>query len=416
MARSAPVQARRAGAALGLAAVAHLASFAVLDHIGWRPRIPLPPLFVPPPPPAPLAVAIAADIAFLDVAVPSLTVEAVLGPGDAVGIANTHPLPGASADLPGKVAAERGGGAVGGAATWTGRRDPSDDAALRAEVWTGGVDYRTAHRDTGRAPRAPEALKRSPDRDYGDRASAPKASAGAVAASIGDAAAGTGGGHGELPSWRDADPLFDLPAGRTTPARTEGTPRPTRSDALATVGETSDDVLRRGKAGDDRSVTAASDQRNPDPFDWTPARSGGTTGEGVAGRTGRGVLRDGRGRGDAATRARVGVGAADLSITADRQDPYFRELYRQLDRLVEFPRELAIGLQSGWLIGVMTVDPAGAISGITIERSSGQAGFDSSLDRAMRRVSLGPVPVRLLDGHRALRVRIPYTFRNPLVR
>jgi TonB family protein len=414
MSRSPRVK-RRAGVALGLAAVAHVASFALLDHIGWHPRIPLPPMFVVPP--APPTIQQVADIAFLDVRVPSLTVEAILGPGDAVGIANTHPMPRASADLPGKLAADRGGGATGGATTWTGRRDKADDVALRAEVWTGGVDYRTAHRDTDRAPRAPEALKRSPDRDYGDRASAPRASAGAIAASIGDAAAGTGGGQGELPSWRDADPLFDLPAGRTTPARTDGTPRPTRSDALATVGETSDDVLRRGKAGDDRSVTAASDQRNPDPFDWTQARSGGTTGEGVAGpRRGPGALRDGRGRGDGATRADVGAGAADLSITADRQDPYFRELYRQLDRLVEFPRDLALDLQSGWLIGVMTVDPRGGISGITIERSSGQAGFDSSLDRALRQVSLGPVPAKLLDGHRSLRVRIPYTFRNPLVR
>ena len=217
-------------------------------------------------------------------------------------------------------------------------------------------------------------------------------------------------------SWRDADPLFDLPKGRTTPARTAGAPQATREAPLATIGERSDDVPLRGRAGDDRATAAASDERAPDPFDWTQPRSGNATGEGVAGPSANGLLRDGRGRGTAASTADAALGGADLSVTAERQDPYFRNLYRQLDRLVEFPRDLAIALESGWLVGVMTIDASGTISSIAIERSSGQSGFDGALSTALRRVSLGPVPRRLLDGHRALRVRIPYTFRNPLVR
>src|SRR5262245_14593949 len=154
---------RRAATALVVAALLHLALLAVLALVPWTPqrirglaRAPAPTEIAPPPP------TIVAAISLIDVAVPALTVEAVTGPGDSIGLAGTHPLPRASADLPGRRAAERGGGADGGPATWTGRRDKADDAALRAEVWNGADDYRSAHRDVDRAPRSPEALSRQP--------------------------------------------------------------------------------------------------------------------------------------------------------------------------------------------------------------------------------------------------------------
>jgi TonB family protein len=346
----------------------------------------------------------------------ALPLVVVPGPGDSAAFAGESPLPAASADLPGVTAADRGGGAAGGAVTWTGRRDP-DQTALRAQLWNGSIDYRTPRSDLDRRAATSEAIARAPDKAFGDRQQRRRARAGEEVASVGDLPDGTGVGSGTT-AWRDADPVFDAAAGKTTPARAEGSTRRAREAAMVDQGATAVDTRRHGKTGDDVAVAAASDQRDPDPYDLTPSRSGGGAGEGVRGdRTDDGALADGRGHGTGASRTHSAEGRGGASVIATRTDPYLRELLRLLDHEIVFPHDLALDLRSGRVIVALTLHADGSMTDLTVTRSSGYGGFDDELTRALRAVApLGPVPSDLLAGHRSLRVMVPYTFRNPMIR
>jgi TonB family protein len=338
------------------------------------------------------------------------------GPGDVAGFAHQSPLPGASADLPGRTAADRGGGDVGGVTTWTGRRDDGE-VPLRSQPWSDPDRYRAPRPDTDRAAASPEAISRSPDRTYGDRQVRARARDGEAAARPGEAAAGAGAGAADALAWQDADPVFDAAAGRAAAARADGATRRSDEATMLDEGEAAVDVQRRGAAGDRAAVAAASDQRQPDPYDLTPARAGGKAGEGVRGaRAADGAVADGRGRGTGASRADLDEGDGGAATWASRTDPYLRELMRKLDREVEFPRDLALDLRSGRPIAMLTLHADGRMTDVTIVTTSGFAGFDAELARALRAVGkLGPAPAALLDGKRSLRVMVPYTFKNPVV-
>ena len=415
-------QARRVLAvALGGAFLAHAVALAVDDAThapearviaGLTPLAPLEP------------VAAVAWTELAPVAIVSLDAEqiarlpliAMPGPGDDAAWTGAHPLPEASADLPGARAADRGGGASGGPDTWTGRRD-RDQTALRAQLWNGAADYRTPRADLGRRAATGEAIARAPERAYGDRQARRVARAGDPVASAGDRADGTGAGQGLIAAPPDSAEL-EAAAGVTVPARVDGATRPTDEGALVDHGATATDVPQHGRTGDDVAVAAASSERNPDPFDLTPSRSGGASGEGVRGaRDGDGALADGRGTGTAASTATAPRGKAGMSVFASRTDPYLRELLRRLDREIRFPRDLKLDLRSGRVIASLTLHADGRISDVTIATSSGYQGFDDELARALRKLgSLGRAPATLLDGRRAIKVMVPYTFRNPMIR
>lgn len=345
--------------------------------------------------------------------------EIVPGPGDAAFFTGAHSLPSATADLPGASAADRGGGATGGADTWTGRRD-TGQTPLRSQVWSDPDDYRAPRRDLDRRAATSEAVTRAPDKAWGDRQVRRTARAGEVEASRGDRADGTGAGAAADDSWRDADPVFDAAAGRTVQARRDGATQASRDGAMVDRGATAVDVQRHGATGDDIAVAAASDQRNPDPYDLTPTRAGGRDGEGVAGRVDDdGALDDGRTSraGTGASRADTARGRGGTSVMATRTDPYLRELLRRLDGEITFPRDLKLDLRSGRVIAQLTLHADGRIEGISIKTSSGFDGFDDELARALRALGkLGKVPATLLDGKTSLEVHVPYTFRNPMIR
>jgi TonB family protein len=342
----------------------------------------------------------------------------VPGVGDAAGFAGQSPLPGASADLPGLRAADRGGGDVGGVATWTGRRD-ADEVALRSQLWSDPDRYRAPRPDTDRREASPEAISRAPDKAYGDRQVRARARDGEAEARPGQAAAGTGAGAAtSSDAWRDADPVFDATVGRAAAARRDGATRAADEAAMLDEGDRAVDVQRRGAAGDRAVVAAASDQRVPDPYDLTPSRAGGTAGEGVRGKhQADGALADGtRGGGTGASRADLAEGDGGAATWASRTDPYLRELLRKLDQEIVFPHDLALDLRSGRTIAVLTLHADGRMTDITITRSSGFDGFDDELGRALAALGrLGAVPEALLDGRRSLRVMVPYTFKNPVI-
>jgi TonB family protein len=342
-----------------------------------------------------------------DIDLAALPLVVVPGPGDAAAWAGENPLPAASADLPGATAADRGGGAEGGAATWTGRRDP-DQTALRAQLWNGADDYRTPRADLDQRAATSEAIARAPERAYGDRQRRKHAEGGAEVASV----------EGSAVPVHDADAIVVAGTTESAPAREDGATRTARESALVDHGDTAVDVERHGTTGDDVAVAAASDQRDPDPYDLTPPRSGGDDGEGVRGKhTDDGALADGRGHGTGASRTKASEGKGGSSVFATRTDPYLRTLLKKLDKEIVFPHDLALDLRSGRVIAVITVAADGKVKDIGLQRSSGFEGFDHELMRALEAIApLGRVPESLLSGRRSLRVMVPYTFRNPMIR
>jgi len=359
-------------------------------------------------PPAP-------TFSFLAVDVERIPRAPLPGVGDAVG-GDAHPMPRAPIDQPGARPADRGGGGPGGPNAWSGRRDRSDDALLRAEPWNGGVDYRSAHDDTHAPPRTTEAIHRAPVAATGDRQRAHAGAPGETAASRGDA---SGQGAGDAPrATLDADPIFDRAAGRTAEVRAPGASQASRDPAFAEVGAVAHDVARHGAPGDDRAVAASSDATRADAFDITPASSGGDD-RGVHGDRGAGNLRDGSGPrgGTAASRADVAPGDAGLTVTAAAGDPYFRAFLRRLERTVVFPMELAKQLRSGRVIAHLRVAPDGSIHDLRIEVPSEFPDFDRALLTALRQMgALGPVPRRLLGLASGLDVRVPFVFSSPMIR
>ncbi|HVV84161.1 MAG TPA: hypothetical protein VHE35_13895, partial [Kofleriaceae bacterium] len=113
-------------------------------------------------------------IVLVDDPVPALTLEAILGPEDAARFGQGRLRP-HGAELPGARPADRGGGAAGGVATWTERRDRATDAALRSQLWSSDEAYRTPRADDGRVASTPEAVTRRADQTYGDREPRPRA-------------------------------------------------------------------------------------------------------------------------------------------------------------------------------------------------------------------------------------------------
>jgi len=137
----------------------------------------------------------------------------------------------------------------------------------------------------------------------------------------------------------------------------------------------------------------------------------------VAGSAAPGMVADGWGRhGTAAARADVSAGPGNASTFATRQDPYFVELFRRLDRTIEYPRDLAIQMVSGRVVAIITLRSDGTMAGISVHAGSGHSAFDEQLTGALRRIGkLPPVPRALLEGRSELRVMIPYTFRSPMI-
>lgn len=354
-------------------------------------------------------------ILLVDRPVPALSLVAILGPEDAARYGRGRALPRA-AELPGDRPADRGGGAVGGVATWTDRRDRASDAALRAQIWSSDEAYRAPRADGARSASSPEAIDRRASPSYGEREPRPRAHDGALVASRGDAA-GAGVDGAAVPLGRAADARAGAP-GATIAARTDGATARSAEAAHVDVGPAAVDVVRHGPAAGDRAVAAASDQRRPDPFDLTPPRAGGEAGgEGVAGVTAPGMVADGwRAPGTAASR--WGADTAEERATyATRSDPYFVELFRRLDRAVVFPRDLAIALQSGRVVARVTLRADGVLVAVDVHAASGHRGFDDALTGALRTIGpLGPVPAALIGDRPSLRVLIPYTFKSSMIR
>ena len=337
----------------------------------------------------------------------------------------THPVPRAEVDTPGDQAASRGGGDLGGPDSWTGRRDRENFAT---EIWNQPDRNRLTRRQTrdGRrvpaVPASPESLVRDRQRGFDDRSETRRlARQGNEQPAPGGSEAVRSGGPASVtaqPNWDEADPIFTGtgPAGSSRAQRVAGRTG-TRGQALVEVGEPATEADRRGPARDTLDVPGASNETDPAPIEMTAARAGGAA-EGVAGRrSSDGVSRRGRGTGSAASRADRERGRDSLTVEARRQHPYFRRMFRRVDRRIRYPRELALSLRQGEVVVSFLLTAEGAISKLEVDRSSGFESFDRTvLDALQRAAPYGRVPASILDGRSAIRVRAPYAFRNRLIR
>jgi len=348
--------------------------------------------------------------------IPQIPLAALLGPADEVGVAQTHPNPDQAVDLPGQRAASRGGGATAGETAFTERHDPTTDVPIRHEPWNAKRDYQSVHDRTGRKPQSPEAIRRDDRRDVADRAAKLRvASAGELQASNGLAPAGRGTGAAEPATTRDER---DAPAGTVTAAATEGAIRPNPTPAMVDPGTQATDTPKRADtASDDTNAAAASRETRPGPYEITPPTADGSARSGVRGDQAPGQLGTSTGTGTAATQWGAARGKRDLSIQAEPQDPYFRTLFTKLERAVVFPRQLALELRAGRPIAELVLRADGTIAGTAIAVSSGTAGFDRELIRAIGTLKrLPPPPASLLAGKPEIRVRVEWAFDPGILR
>jgi outer membrane biosynthesis protein TonB len=345
--------------------------------------------------------------------IPEIPVAALVGPADELGQAQTHPNPNADVEIAGARAASRGGGAPeAGTTSFTERRDPTHDVPIRHELWNGGRDYRSAHEATAPTAASPEAIHRDRDHDIADRArTTTTASAGGERPSTGQA---TGHADGVATG---ADPHAPA-AGATAPASRDGAIRPNPTAPLVEPGARATDTPERAPAATDNTGAAASSRETkPGPFEITPPATGGTARSGVAGAPAPGQTTTGSGTGTAATMWGAQRGNRDVGIVAAPQDPYFRTLFARLEKAIVFPKDLALDLRSGKPTAEMVLRADGTIGRTAIVITSGLAGFDRELLRAIGTLGRLPAPpAALLEGRTEIRVTIEWAFNPGILR
>jgi TonB family protein len=206
----------------------------------------------------------------------------------------------------------------------------------------------------------------------------------------------------------------ELAVGTPAPARATGVVDPTPRDALLDVGRRATEAEVRGPTADDVDSSAASNERDPMPFDLTrPSAGGAAGGTGVAGaRPAPGVsARSRRDQGgSAAMRAPLWRGPGDPATRAAAQDAYFRKMASRLDKLVKIPPDLRRELEPATVIVKFRLQADGSVADVMVTKTSGFADYDDEVTAALRRgAPYGRVPALVLAGRPSIVVSIPYS-------
>jgi protein TonB len=297
-----------------------------------------------------------------------------------------------------------------------------DRTTLRARLTDGAAESQPARLRTSRRPASPQAIRREPIVGIGDsvRTRAPARAPGLPAALPARAMA-LGGDPGGAAA-ADQTPARAAPP--STAERVAPIPAPSQSAGAldAEAGARSFDVERPGRAAEDQTSRAASDERHPGLTDFSrPAASAPVaTADGRGpGTTPGAVPRPAAGTAPATFGAPnpQAVGPELAQRTLDRRyDRYKLEIRQRVHSVLEFPKALALRLEQGETIVEFSVDVDGRLGdGPRIVKSSGFEEFDSAALRAVRRAA--PFPA-MTNGRaaRPLRVSMPVTFDNPVIR
>jgi TonB family protein len=189
---------------------------------------------------------------------------------------------------------------------------------------------------------------------------------------------------------------------------------------LVARGQRAVESDQRGRAADRFETAAASDETDPAVLELSRPSAGGRGESGVAGAAKEsGVSARGRRTGSdtAATRSAARHGSGRASVRASRQNEYFRRMYERVDRLVIYPRELALSLEQGVVVVIFTLHADGHISDLSVAKSSGFKEFDSEVKKALARAApFGEVPAAVRGTSDRVSIKAPYTFSNPLIR
>jgi protein TonB len=329
-------------------------------------------------------------------------------------------------DTPDPKAAARGGGNVGAPLRYTGRADRGD---LRTLPWNDPQAYRLPRHDDGYRRAAPESINRRPEPglDTQERDRVPTAR-------LAEPAPAPGPTPGEAPGRaRPSPPPAEAGTVATAPSAADPAPPAPpaqaardgavisrRADPGAETGARATEAERRGPTGDNTTSAQASNERDPGPIEFTRPSAGGTSGGGVAGPNpgaGNSAASPRAGAGQGGTPAAIARGDAAPATRARPQDVYLRRLFRLLADAVEYPADLALGLEQGELVVRFTLLADGSVAELTIARSSGIRAFDDAALAAVRKVTpLGPVPKAVLAGRDRLRVEWPLAFSAPMIR
>lgn len=93
---------------------------------------------------------------------------------------------------------------------------------------------------------------------------------------------------------------------------------------------------------------------------------------------------------------------------------YFQNIYRKINPLWSYPKDLELKMEQGEVIIRFTLNADGQIGDAAIYRSSGYLNFDNNVLRAVKKAApFDPIP----SGLRApLKILAPFEFSNPLIR
>lgn len=293
-----------------------------------------------------------------------------------------------------------------------------DESTLRSRLTDGSAEWQQARTRTSGRTSSPQAIRREPVVGIGDsvRSQTPRrAPAPSPTSSV-----ALGGPYGAAPTEANAEAAAKAEAPIPVPsAELAAAAAPVRATGQldADQGTRSFDTERPGKAADNATLRAASNELHPGLTDFTRPSAPGVT-----------ASRDGRGPGlQAGAVARPAAGtaptqlglpdrdaAAAEAIERARERQYARyqlEIKQRVNRVLEFPKPLALRLEQGETVVYFAVGADGRLAeGPRVLKSSGFAEFDSAAIQAVRRAA--PFPVMPF----AVPMRMAVTFDNPVIR
>jgi TonB family protein len=293
-----------------------------------------------------------------------------------------------------------------------------DESTLRYRLTDGANEWQQARTRTSGRSASPQAIRREPVVGIGDsvRSETPRRSPAPSPTSSVPLGGPTGAGPAEANNEAAAPTEAPIPvpsaelAAIAAPARGTG---PLDADQ----GARSFDSERTGKAADNDTLRAASNELHPGLTDFArPAATAAT-----ASRDGRGPgLQAGAVARPAAGTAPTQLGLPDRAATAAeaiarararQQARYELQIRQRVNDVLEFPKPLALRLEQGETVVYFAVGTDGRLSeGPRVLKSSGFAEFDSAAIQAVRRAA--PFPAMPFS----VPMRMAVTFDNPVIR
>jgi len=175
------------------------------------------------------------------------------------------------------------------------------------------------------------------------------------------------------------------------------------------------EIDEHGPARDTRSVRAASDEAHPGRLELAAVAAPGeeTSGHGPAATPGISSATD-LGTATALRGATVPAPAGpEIALDAEERAyrRYHAEIKRRVERVLRFPKRLALMLYQGETVVQFTIRPDGYLAGsVKVVKSAGFGEFDDQAVSAVHRAAPFP-PMR-----RPLTVSMPIAFENPVIR